>query len=88
MKIQLGKDIAIDGEGNYWVVRVKAVPKGNAKPKWVNDGYFSQLENACRHVLTIKAGLSQSVHKDIQSAVSELRSLWDDIHSHTEAKRR
>ena len=85
MRIEFGKDILLetDEATATWTLKCR---KANKKGviAWVNEGWFSSIESACRYVVNLKACRSTSVHKDAASAVAELRSLWDKIHGQTQ----
>lgn len=88
MTVEISDDLRIEKEDEHnWIVKTgQKVQKGRdpGRIRWSNFGYYSTLEAACRGCLEIKAARSKSVHRGLDSAVSELRALWEEIRTAAE----
>lgn len=83
MIIEVSDGLRIETEGEHgWVLKARRVAesgKSAGETRWEPFGYYSTLEAACRGCLEIRAARSSSVHRGLDAAISELRTLWREI---------
>ena len=84
MNLEIGDNIriSITPESKCWVVsQLKTFEKGKnaGKTYWETTGYFVGLDNALRDILRTRAGKSNKTHHNLESALAELKDLWNEI---------
>jgi len=82
MTIDLGHGLRVQTEERCWTLRVsEVVQKGKTKgkEKWLIEGYYTGLDSALRGALRVRAAKSKTHHRDLASALYEIRQLWREI---------